>query len=77
MAERFLVVGGGTMGSGIALVGARAGYDVEIVEPQAAARERGFAFLKREAGACAIFRSSSESRWKRRNRTPERRDRSP
>ncbi len=50
MAERFLVVGGGTMGSGIALVGALAGYDVDIVEPQAAARERGFAFLEREAG---------------------------
>jgi 3-hydroxybutyryl-CoA dehydrogenase len=49
MAERLLVVGGGTMGSGIGLVGARAGYDVEIVEPDAAARERAFASLEREA----------------------------
>lgn len=49
MAERLLIVGGGTMGSGIALVGARAGYDVEIVEPDAVARERAFALLEREA----------------------------
>ncbi|MGA8098903.1 MAG: 3-hydroxyacyl-CoA dehydrogenase NAD-binding domain-containing protein [Candidatus Cybelea sp.] len=49
MAERLLIVGGGTMGSGIGLVGARAGYDVEIVEPDAAARERAFALLEREA----------------------------
>ncbi len=47
--ERLLVVGGGTMGSGIGFVGARSGYAVEIVEPQAAARERGSALLEREA----------------------------
>ncbi len=45
-----MVVGGGTMGSGIALVAAMAGYDVQIVEPSAEARERGSAFLEREAG---------------------------
>jgi 3-hydroxybutyryl-CoA dehydrogenase len=49
MPERLLVVGGGTMGSGIAFVGAKGGYDVEIVEPQAAARERSRAYLEREA----------------------------
>ncbi|MBV8530417.1 MAG: hypothetical protein JO104_03795 [Candidatus Eremiobacteraeota bacterium] len=49
MAQRILVVGGGTMGSGIAFVAARGGYDVEIVEPQADARERGRAYLEREA----------------------------
>jgi 3-hydroxybutyryl-CoA dehydrogenase len=48
MAERFLVVGGGTMGSAIALVAARSGYDVEIVEPMAAARERAAALFDRE-----------------------------
>lgn len=47
--ERLLVVGGGTMGSGIAFVAARGGYAVEIVEPQAAARERAAALLEREA----------------------------
>lgn len=36
------------MGSGIALVAARAGYGVEIVEPLAAARERALAYLQRE-----------------------------
>jgi 3-hydroxybutyryl-CoA dehydrogenase len=49
MAERLLVVGGGTMGSGIAFVSARAGYDVEIVEPDGEARERSAAYLQREA----------------------------
>src|SRR5690349_19707640 len=50
MAERMLVVGGGTMGAGIAWVGARAGYRVELVEPRADARERGREYLDREAG---------------------------
>ncbi|HET6274405.1 MAG TPA: 3-hydroxyacyl-CoA dehydrogenase NAD-binding domain-containing protein [Candidatus Cybelea sp.] len=47
--ERLLVVGGGTMGCGIAVVAARGGYAVDIVEPQAAARERGEALFDREA----------------------------
>jgi 3-hydroxybutyryl-CoA dehydrogenase len=49
MAERLMVVGGGAMGAGIALVAAQAGYDVEIVEPQSASRERGLVYLEREA----------------------------
>lgn len=49
MRERLLVVGGGTMGSGIALASARCGYDVEIVEPDPAARERSGAQIEREA----------------------------
>jgi 3-hydroxybutyryl-CoA dehydrogenase len=49
MADGMLVVGGGTMGAGIALVGARAGYRVELVEPQTVARERGREYLRREA----------------------------
>lgn len=49
MAENLLIVGGGTMGSGIALVGARAGLHVTVVEPQAGVRERGVANLEREA----------------------------
>jgi 3-hydroxybutyryl-CoA dehydrogenase len=48
MEERLLVVGGGTMGCGIALVAARGGYEVEIVEPVPAARERGIESLERE-----------------------------
>ncbi len=63
MAERFLVVGGGTMGSGIALVGASAGYDVEIVEPDAAARERGAAFLEREAARSGGVSVLERIRW--------------
>lgn len=46
--ERILVVGGGTMGAGIAFVAARGGYAVEIVEPQTAARERAAALFERE-----------------------------
>ncbi len=58
-----MIVGGGTMGSGIALVGAAAGYDVEIVEPYAAARERGLAFLKREAERRPEASALEHLRW--------------
>ena len=44
-----LVVGGGTMGAGIAFVAARGGYDVELVEPDAAARERARERLAKDA----------------------------
>lgn len=48
MDERGLIVGGGTMGSGIALVAARGGYRVDIVEPLASARERALAYFEKE-----------------------------
>lgn len=44
-----VVVGGGTMGAGIAFVAARGGYDVVLVEPQAPARERALARLRKDA----------------------------
>lgn len=40
MDDQIVVVGGGTMGAGIAVVAARAGYAVTLVEPDATARER-------------------------------------
>jgi 3-hydroxybutyryl-CoA dehydrogenase len=40
MAERIVVVGGGSMGAGIAAVAARAGYLVTLVEPDPGARGR-------------------------------------
>jgi 3-hydroxybutyryl-CoA dehydrogenase len=46
---RVLVVGGGTMGAGIALIVARADYDVTLIEPDATARERGAARLQKDA----------------------------
>jgi 3-hydroxybutyryl-CoA dehydrogenase len=49
MTERILIAGGGTMGAGIAFVAAKAGYDVEIVEPQEAARERASLEIARQA----------------------------
>ncbi|MGA8796327.1 MAG: 3-hydroxyacyl-CoA dehydrogenase NAD-binding domain-containing protein [Candidatus Cybelea sp.] len=49
MADRILIAGGGTMGAGIAFVAAKAGYDVEIVEPQEAARERALLEIVRQA----------------------------
>jgi 3-hydroxybutyryl-CoA dehydrogenase len=49
MTERIVIAGGGTMGAGIAFVAAKAGYDVEIVEPQAAARERASLEIARQA----------------------------
>lgn len=44
-----LVVGGGTMGAGIAFVAARAGFDVDLVEPDAATRTRAHERIVREA----------------------------
>lgn len=44
-----LVVGAGTMGAGIAYVAAKAGYSVDVVEPDAAARERGLARIAKDA----------------------------
>jgi len=41
MEDLVLVVGGGTMGAGIAFVAARGGYSVLVVEPDAEARRRG------------------------------------
>jgi 3-hydroxybutyryl-CoA dehydrogenase len=61
--DRMLVVGGGTMGSGIALAGAAGGYDVEIVEPQPAARERALLMLEREAQRLGDPSLPDKIRW--------------
>lgn len=47
--ELVLVAGGGAMGAGIALVAARGGYRAEIVEPDAAARQRAAERVARSA----------------------------
>lgn len=49
MDEIVLVVGAGTMGAGIAFVAARGGYIVELIEPDAQARERGRARIAHDA----------------------------
>jgi 3-hydroxybutyryl-CoA dehydrogenase len=52
VSERFVVVGAGTMGAGIAYVAAGAGYRVELVEPDAArGRAAGDALAARWADA--------------------------
>ena len=38
--SKIVVIGGGTMGAGIAFVAAAAGFDVDVVEPDAAAADR-------------------------------------
>ncbi len=58
-----LVVGGGTMGAGIACVAAEAGYEVEVVEPQPASRERGRAFVQREAQRAGDSAIEGRIRW--------------
>jgi 3-hydroxybutyryl-CoA dehydrogenase len=63
MGERALVVGGGTMGAGIALVAAQGGYDVEVIEPQAASRERGLDYLQREAERSGDRSIPERIRW--------------
>ena len=47
--ERVVVVGGGTMGAGIAFVAARAGYAVDLIEPDNAARDRARARILKDA----------------------------
>jgi 3-hydroxybutyryl-CoA dehydrogenase len=47
--DLILVIGGGTMGAGIAYVAARGGYAVELIEPDAAARERAMARIAKDA----------------------------
>ncbi len=49
MEDLVLIAGGGTMGAGIAFVAARGGYAVEIVEPDAASRERALERIRRDA----------------------------
>ncbi|HEY2475100.1 MAG TPA: 3-hydroxyacyl-CoA dehydrogenase NAD-binding domain-containing protein [Candidatus Cybelea sp.] len=49
MPERVMIVGGGTMGAGIGMVAAKAGFDVTIVEPLEEARQRAAASFAREA----------------------------
>ncbi|HEY5425023.1 MAG TPA: 3-hydroxyacyl-CoA dehydrogenase NAD-binding domain-containing protein [Candidatus Tumulicola sp.] len=49
MEDLVLIAGGGTMGAGIAFVAAQGGYAVEVVEPDAAARERALERIARDA----------------------------
>jgi 3-hydroxybutyryl-CoA dehydrogenase len=49
MRDLLLVVGAGTMGAGIAYVAARGGYDVELIDSDAAARERAVARIHNDA----------------------------
>lgn len=51
------------MGSGIALLGARSGYTVEIVEPDAAARERGGAYVQQHAARSGDASALERIRW--------------
>jgi 3-hydroxybutyryl-CoA dehydrogenase len=63
VSERLLVAGGGTMGAGIAFVAARGGYEIEIIEPSAVSRERGVAFLQRQAERAADAAVAERIRW--------------
>jgi 3-hydroxybutyryl-CoA dehydrogenase len=63
MSERALIVGGGTMGAGIAFVAAKAAYEVEVVEPQDAVRERGKTYLQREAERAGDPSLAERIRW--------------
>lgn len=47
--DKIVVVGGGTMGAGISFVAASAGYTVDLIEPDAAARERAKQRIAKDA----------------------------
>jgi 3-hydroxybutyryl-CoA dehydrogenase len=53
MGDKLLVVGAGTMGAGIAFVAARAGFDVELVDSDSAARERAATRIRKDAQRAA------------------------
>ena len=64
MQEIVIVVGAGTMGAGIALVASRAGYIVEIIEPDAGARARGVERIERDAARVGDAASlTARIRW--------------
>jgi 3-hydroxybutyryl-CoA dehydrogenase len=63
MEDLVLVAGGGTMGAGIALVAARGGYAVEIVEPDAQARQRGAERIARDAERAGDPSIAGRIRW--------------
>lgn len=47
--SKFVVIGGGTMGAGIAFVAAAGGFDVDLIEPDAAAADRAKARIAKDA----------------------------
>ncbi len=57
MEDSVIVVGGGTMGAGIAYVAAQAGHAVELVEPDVEARERALERIRRDAVRAAADES--------------------
>lgn len=63
MSERLLVLGGGTMGAGIAFVAARGGYEVEIIEPSAVSRERGVTFAREQAERVGDASIAKQIHW--------------
>jgi 3-hydroxybutyryl-CoA dehydrogenase len=48
--DKIVVIGGGTMGAGIAFVAASAGYAVDLIEPDAGARDRAKERIAKDAG---------------------------
>jgi 3-hydroxybutyryl-CoA dehydrogenase len=63
MEDSVLVAGGGTMGAGIAFVAARGGYAVELIEPNAEARQRGAERIARDAERAGDAKIADRVRW--------------
>jgi 3-hydroxybutyryl-CoA dehydrogenase len=63
MEELVLIAGGGAMGAGIAFVAAQGGYAVEVVEPDAGARERATARIARDCERAGDPSVASRIRW--------------
>ncbi|MDQ2866293.1 MAG: 3-hydroxyacyl-CoA dehydrogenase NAD-binding domain-containing protein [Candidatus Eremiobacteraeota bacterium] len=72
MENRVIVVGAGTMGTGIALVAARAGCGVQVIEPDSQARERGIARTQKNAARLNADAAAASIVWS--DRIPERSD---
>ena len=58
-AHRMVVIGGGTMGADVAIVFARGGWPVTVVEPGAARRASLPAYWQAELAPCLLYTSPS------------------
>ena len=73
MNDLVLVAGGGAMGAGIAFVAAQGGYRVEVVEPDAGARDKARARIARSADRAGDASIAGRDRLSRCHPGPKRR----
>lgn len=61
--SKIVVIGGGTMGSGIAFVAAFAGFDVDLIEPDSAAQDRAKQRIAKDAQRANVADARSKVQY--------------